>query len=282
MTFQDCVARARDRLVRAGIAGAEARLDAEFLARHTLGWDRGTFLTRRHESAPAGFQSSYEEAIARRAGREPVHLITGTREFWGLEFEVTRDVLAPRPETEILVEEAVAIARSHGLERVVDVGTGSGCIAVALARELASAHVLATDVSAPALEVARRNASRHRVADRIGFVRTNLLSGVGAADLIVSNPPYAEAEGVPALQPEVRDHEPRVALDGGPGGVVVIARVLEQARDVLDPGGWLLVEFGWGQAERVRELAAAERRLQLRGIRDDLQGIPRVAIFRSG
>jgi release factor glutamine methyltransferase len=207
-------------------------------------------------------------------------MIVGHREFWNLDFEVTRDVLVPRPETELIVEIATELA-AEGLvwRRIIDVGTGSGCLAVALAAEFPKAHVVATDVSAAALAVARRNAERHQVAGRITFVECSLLEGVtGTADLIVSNPPYLAETDVPALQPEVSLYEPRQALAAGPDGLSAIRAILESAAPRLAAGGRLVVEFGFGQDAQVAALAAA-RGWALRDIRRDLQQIPRTIVL---
>ena len=302
-------------------------MDAALLARRVLGWELARFIAHETEAAPAGFLPSYESLLARRERREPVSSITGRREFWGLEFEVTRDVLAPRPETELILEEAIAcITRSRRNPRgpagllaasgrqssflspdvedfaheglfppapggagaavepvpiIVDAGTGSGCLAVCLAREFPWSRVIATDLSAPALEVAARNAHRHGVAGRIEFVRTSLLDGVACpATLIVSNPPYVPAGDLPALPPEVREWEPTEALDGGADGLDLVRALLESAPLVLAPGGWLIMEFGYGQEDDVRALLRRSP-LHLVGIRKDLQQIPRTLVARS-
>lgn len=276
----DRIAEARDALVRAGIAPRDAAFDADVLARHALGWDRAQLLSRNREMPPGDFQPAFDRLIARRAAREPVALIMARREFWGLDFEVSRDTLIPRPETELIVEEALAEfgPRQPGL--IVDVGTGSGCLAVALAREFPGARVVATDISGEALRVAARNAARHGVDDRVEFVRTTLLDGVGgAADLIVSNPPYVPAGAAPALAPEIARHEPHVALFGGADGLSVIRDLLAAAPHRLAAGGALVVEFGLGQEDDVRELAAAAGWRVVR-VRRDLQDIARTIVLR--
>jgi release factor glutamine methyltransferase len=166
--------------------------------------------------------------------------------------------------------------------RIVDVGTGSGCIAVALARWLPHAEVVATDASGDALDVARQNAVRHDVLARVRFVKSDLLGGVaGPFDAVVSNPPYVPAADIAGLQPEVRDYEPLQALTGGDDGLDMIRRLVPEAAAVLRPGGWLLFEFGFGQADAVTAVIRAEPRLNLAEIRDDLAGIPRVAVARK-
>jgi release factor glutamine methyltransferase len=280
MTLQDHVARARERLREAGIRAEEAARDAELLARHVLGWDRAAYLTRRDLPAPSTFEDAFEPLVARRERREPAPLILGRREFWGLDFEITSDVLSPRPETELVVEQAAGLARAMEAPLVVDVGTGSGCIAVSLAGELPRAAIIATDISTAALAVARRNAARHGVDGRIDFRLADLLDGVPERpDLIVSNPPYVPAASARALAPEVRDHEPAIALFGtGQDGTGTIRALVAAAADRLAPGGFLVFEFGYGQDEAVAALAPGT--LTLETIGEDLQGIPRIAVFR--
>jgi release factor glutamine methyltransferase len=281
MTIHDLVQGARDRFVSAGISVPLATLDAEVLARQVLGWDRARFLTDRNEKATSVFLLQYEPLVARRERREPVSYILGTREFWGLPFEVGPDVLIPRPETEFIVEEALALVGKDTRPLIVDVGTGSGCIAIALAREVPRARVIATDVSKHALEVARRNATRHGVADRITFVETSFLDGVEErVDVIVSNPPYVPALSQPALTPEVRDYEPAIAVFGGEDGLEGLRSVLEGAASHLAPGGWLVMEFGCGQDDCVTDLVSGVTGLELVKIRHDLQDIPRTVICR--
>ena len=272
---------AREIFMRAGIDTDEAALDAEVLARHVLGWDRATLVARWREAAPESFDERFQPLITRRASREPVAYITGHREFWDLDFEVTPDVLIPRPETELIIEEALRHAREVHLPReILDVGTGSGCIAIALAHELPSARVTGTDISIAALNVARRNAERHGVARRIQFLNADLLDDVTPADLIVSNPPYIPAGDAPGLQPEVAQHEPAVALFGGPGdGLELVRRLLASAAAHLADEGRLMIEFGFGQEAPLRE-AARHAGWDVVRICNDLQGIPRVAILR--
>ena len=280
MTLQDLVLGARERLIQAGIRPELAALDAELLAREALGWDRARFLAERNDPAPGGFGARYEQAINRRERREPVPYITGTREFWGLELEVSRDVLIPRPETELIVEEAVR--RGRGPLAIADIGTGSGCLAIALAREFPTARITATDISPAALSVARRNATRHGVADRISFVQTSYLSAInGPFALIVSNPPYVPAGSAPGLTPEVREYEPDVAVFAGADGLEGLRAVFAQAAPRLAPEGWLIVEFGYGQEELVGQLIGEHPSLSLVKIREDLQDIPRTAVVRK-
>jgi release factor glutamine methyltransferase len=282
---------ARERLIHAGIRPELAALDAELLAREALGWDRARFLAERNDPAPGGFGARYEQAIGRRERREPVPYITGTREFWGLELEVCPDVLIPRPETELIVEEALERGRGRkrgsdpflqGRPLIADIGTGSGCLAIALAREFPASRITATDISHPALAVARRNAARHGVADRISFVQTSYLSAIdGPFALIVSNPPYVPAVSAPGLTPEVREYEPGIAVFGGADGLEGLREVFSQAAPRLAPEGWLMVEFGYGQDEIVGQLIAEHPSLSLVKIREDLQGIPRTVVVRK-
>ena len=275
------LADARERLVRAGLSTGEAALDAEVLARHVLDCDRATLLTRAHDPLPSAFSRLYNELVQRRVAREPVAYIVGHREFWGLEFEVTPDVLIPRPETELVIEEALSeFPHKAVVHTIIDVGTGSGCLAVILAIEFAAAGVVAVDSSPAALDVARRNALRHNVSERVSAVHGDLLRGIHvSADLIVSNPPYVPDTDAATLQPEVARYEPASALYAGPNGLAVIYRLLADAPDRLAREGRLIVEFGFGQEPAVRE-AALQSGWTTERVRPDLQGIPRVAVLR--
>lgn len=276
---RDAIAAARDTLVRSGVAAAEARIDAEVLARHVLGWDRAQLLMNGRDPAPPNFQDAFDALVRRRGAREPVAQILGRREFWGLDFEVTRDVLVPRPETEILIEEAIDFARGHPCGLAVDVGTGSGCIAIAVAHVLPWTRVIAIDASLPALDVARRNAASHQVADRIAFRHGDMLDGVSeTADLILANPPYVPDADAATMQAEVVRFEPHGALFGGADGLDIMRRLMREAPDRLASGGRLIVELGFGQEADVRALAA-ESGWEILRIRDDLQGIPRAAVL---
>ena len=285
-TLRDFVLAARPRLAAAGIEPNEAALDAALLARHVLGWDLAQFVAHETESAPEGFPAAFESVVSRRERREPMSAITRRREFWGLEFEVGPEVLAPRPETEIIIEEALAClgrtGRAGGDLRplIVDVGTGSGCLAVCLAREFPAARVIATDISAAALSIAARNAQRHGVGDRVEFRHTSLVDGVGGpAALIASNPPYIPAGDIAGLPPEVRVWEPLQALDGGLDGLDVVRALVAATTRVLAPGGWLIMEFGYGQRAGVEGLMRGSP-LELVRITKDLQGTPRTLVAR--
>ena len=251
MTVHGHVRQARERLVAAGIPAEEAALDAELLARHVLGWDRATLLARSVDEAPSGFDRPYETVIARRRRREPVAYITGRQEFWGRDFLVGPGVLIPRPETELIVEEALDWARTVPRPlHIADVGTGSGCLAVTLALELPSAVLEATDVSGESLAVARQNADRHLA--RVRFHLASILAGVGTPlDAIVSNPPYIPRDEYETLQPEVREHEPMTALVGGDDGLTVV-------RQVVSGGGQGVESRGQG-ADRDRPRSSGRR-----------------------
>jgi release factor glutamine methyltransferase len=310
MSNQDNSSNSPSLDVRAALKEGMARLRAanvpshtlatELLLMHALGRDRTWLYT--HPEAPLDVANAekYLALIARRAAGEPTQYLTGKQEFWGLEFEVTPAVLIPRPETEHVMEVALARLGPLGFKihldtgipreklRVADVGTGSGCLAVALAWELPHAEVFATDISAPALEVARRNAARHNVADRVHFLRTNLLDALGdesptgvgklpGFDLIVSNPPYVGRDDASQLQREVRDYEPHEALFGGSTGVEMYARLIEEASSLLRPGGVLVLELGYNSAEHVRAIFDGQNCWTNVAFTNDLAGIPRVA-----
>jgi release factor glutamine methyltransferase len=284
-TLRDFVLAARPRLAAAGIEPTEAALDAALLARHVLGWDLAQFIAYETDLAPEGFPAAFESVVSRRERREPMSAIIRRREFWGLEFEVGPEVLAPRPETEIIVEEAIACLGHAGRDDhpgplIVDVGTGSGCLAVCLALAFPAGRVMATDISPAALSIAARNAQRHGVGDRVEFRRTSLVDGVtGPAALIVSNPPYIPAGDIAGLPPEVRVWEPLRALDGGLDGLEVIRALVAAAPRVLAPGGWLIMEFGFGQRAGVEDLMRGSP-LELVRITNDLQQIPRTLVAR--
>jgi release factor glutamine methyltransferase len=280
MTLGDRVTWAREAITAAGVRPEDAALDAEVLARQVLGCDRAGFIVRLRDQEPAVFAKAYGALVDRRCRREPVAYILGEREFWGLPFEVTPDVLIPRPETELIVEEALALfPAGHSPSVIVDTGTGSGCLAVALALEFPDARVIATDISEAALAVARRNAARHG-AGRIDFRAGDLLEPVNEpADLIVSNPPYVASGDAPGLVPEVREHEPHLALFGGPDGLSLFERLFPAAATRIRPDGRLIVEVGYDQDDRVAALAKGHG-WTLDHVRQDLQAITRTLIFK--
>jgi len=280
ISVHERIADARQALLRAGLTVEDARLDAEVLARHALGWDRARLVADGRDPMPADVDREYSALIERRATREPVAFITGQREFWGLGFDVSPDVLIPRPETELIVEAACERrGQLDGVRTIVDVGTGSGCLAIALAREFPDARVLATDISAAALGVASRNAVRHGVDRRVTFVRGDLVEPVqGPVDLVVSNPPYVPS-GV-ELSPDIVRFEPPIALYSGRDGLTLVRRLVASVRSRLADGGLFVVEFGLGQDDEVETLAR-DAGWQDVTIVEDLQGIPRVAVMRK-
>lgn len=285
MTIHARVVAARQRLRDAGIPPDEADLDARLLAEHVLGWTTERYFVDANAAEPSRFAARYDALIARRAAREPFAYIVGHQEFWGLAFAVTPAVLIPRPETELLVQIALELlpedgARTVDAVDVCDVGTGSGCIAVAVARERPRARVVAVDASESALEVARANAARHGVADRIEFRHADLLSGDGRVDIIVSNPPYVAERDRPTIQAEVGRYEPAGALFAGEDGLDVIRRLVADAPRRMTGGGHLVFEFGFGQADEVARLISRTDGLTMVGLRRDLQDIPRAAIAR--
>ena len=276
----------KEAIARLGAANVPSHtLAAELLLMHALGRDRTWLYAYPEEPLDSVAAEKYLALVARRAAGEPTQYLTGKQEFWGLEFEVTPAVLIPRPETEHVVEVALERLRArHSNEpnaplRVADVGTGSGCLAVALAHELPHAEIFATDISAEALEVARRNAERHGVADRIHFHHCGLLRGLAHEsrfDLIVSNPPYVARNEAADLPREVREHEPHSALFGGATGVEFYAQLVREAAQVVGPGGILILELGYNSLDHVRAIFDADVRWTRVAITMDLAGIPRV------
>src|SRR5271156_2755353 len=246
------------------------RRDAELLLAHVLRCDLVALLAHPERPLSASEAIRYESLLMRRLRSEPMQYITGQQEFYGLAFEVSPDVLIPRPETEHLVEAVLKHVKPNA--RIIDVGTGSGAIAVALAHALPGAQVTAVDLSPAALEVARRNAQRHAVSDRVTFLQSDLLVAVegGDFDAVVSNPPYV-ADGE-VLEPQVSNYEPHAALYAGPTGLEVYKRLIPQARKRLKPQGWLMLEIGFGQQAAVEALLHGWSTLSLV---PDLQGIPR-------
>lgn len=274
------LADARTRLAAAGIEPDEAAVDVSLYARTLLAWDPATLLAEQAGPVPHGLEPRFSEWVERRSRREPSAYIVGTREFYGRDFHVSPAVLIPRPETEFIVEQALPLLGQMTRPRVADVGTGSGCLGVTLACEAPGCRVVATDLSHDALIVARSNARRLHVGERIAFITTSYLDGVrGVFDVIVANPPYVRDGDRPGLSPTVR-YEPDVALFGGADGMRDVGGVLDAAVRMLAPGGWLLMEFGFGQEDDV--LAQVRRRTMLRVDRvlADLQGLPRTAVVQ--
>jgi release factor glutamine methyltransferase len=260
-------------------------MNTELLLMFILECDRAYLHAHPERKLSADEQNRYDRALTEREHGMPAQYITGHQEFWGMDLIVTPAVLIPRPETEHVIEtvlERVHVGRAPSPAdlRLVDVGTGSGCIALALAKELPHAEIHATEISPAALEIARANAARHQLKDRVQFHQTDLLQGLerGAFDFVVSNPPYVGESEEDQVQLEVRKYEPRNAVFAGPTGVEVIERLIPQARDTLKPRGWLVMEISGTVAERVRQLLAGWNDV---GITNDLQGIPRVASART-
>jgi release factor glutamine methyltransferase len=269
-------------LAAAGVGTPE--WDAERLLRHVLGWDRAALLADPDRVVAEADAARFRALVRRRSAREPLQHILGTQAFWRHEFLVTPAVLIPRPETELLVETSLEILKDVARPLIVDVGTGSGCIALSLAAERQDAEVHGIDISAPALEVAVANARRLGLDRRVAFHHGDLLAPVthlaGRVDLVVSNPPYVDVEDLHTLAPEVRDHEPPSALCGGAGGLDVYRRLLPAASAILGSRGWVAVEIGQGQAAAVTALAVAAA-LHPTGLARDLQGIERVVVARA-
>jgi release factor glutamine methyltransferase len=259
--------------------GVEAhRLDAELLLAHVLACKRVDLYLAFDQPVTAPDRERFRELVRRRAKeRVPVAYLTGTREFWSLPLCVTPDVLIPRPDTETLVRACAEL----GPRRAADVGTGTGCVAIALARELPDAALVASDVSQAALEIAARNAAAAGVAERVALVRADLLEGNREPfELIASNPPYVPSAVLARLAPEVQ-HEPRLALDGGADGLDVVRRLIAQAPAHLRAGGHLALEVGDGQADAVAGLARAAGAASIR-VERDLAGVERVLVARFG
>lgn len=295
ITIAEALAAATERL-RA--ASPTARLDAELLMAHALGWRRARLLAEGRAAFPDHAHEPFERLLARRADLEPVAYLVGHREFYGLDFLVDRRVLVPRPETELLVELALAAADERPTTNdrmrtqagpsvfgpssliIADIGTGSGCIAVALAANLPAARVYAVDISADALDVARANAERHGVAGRVMLLRGDLLAPLHEpVDLLISNPPYTLLE---QIDEGVRRHEPHLALDGGADGLELYRRLLRGAPGRLRPGGAVLLEIGAEQGPAVAALARqAFPEAEVR-VHRDLAGRDRVVTATSG
>jgi release factor glutamine methyltransferase len=273
-TAGEALQAARDRLAA---ASQNPRRDAEVLLAHVLGADHTALLTHPERVLTAAESAQYEEFLVRRTASEPMQYITGVQEFYGLPFAVSPHVLIPRPETELLVEAVLKRVNPQSRARILDVGTGSGAIAVSLAYALPRAQVTAIDLSPGALEVARGNAETHGVSERITWVKSDLLAAVTSLqfDVVVSNPPYIADREV--LEPQVANYEPHAALYAGPTGLEAYVRLIPQARKVLKPNGWLLLEIGFGQSPAVRKLLSDWTGVLFLS---DLQGIRRVAVAR--
>jgi release factor glutamine methyltransferase len=279
MNIKDSISGAAKELSRAGIDSSRERMSAESLMMFALGCDRAYLYAHPERQLSAEERRRFNAAVAERVSGKPLQYITGHQEFWGLDFKVSSAVLIPRPETEHLVEAALELVRSgKSGSRIVDVGTGSGCIVLALASELPDAELHAVDISAKALQVARENAKRLGFDGRVQFDESDLLSGVtGEFDLVVSNPPYVGQCERDKVQREVREHEPEMAVFGGEQGLDIYRRLIPQAWAALKPGGWLVMEIGFSIEQPVRELLSGWTDVKCVA---DLQGIPRVVVAR--
>ncbi|HWH78059.1 MAG TPA: peptide chain release factor N(5)-glutamine methyltransferase [Candidatus Binatus sp.] len=286
-SIRDAIIEAVRRLSNAGIDSA--RLDAEVLLAHVLKMSRGQLVVSRDSSLTEAQLAKYEWLLRRRIGREPIAYIIGSQEFWSLEFKVSSAVLIPRPETERLIEVALARVGKNGLAlpiNVADLGTGSGAIAITLATELPAARLVATDISATALAIAERNAASHGVEQRIDFLCGDLFASVADCaekfDLIVGNPPYVESEVIATLAPEIRDWEPRGALDGGADGLDFYRRIAAEAYQLLAPNGLIVLEIGAGMGHQVSSLFADLGQYRDIAVYQDYAGRDRVVSAANG
>lgn len=276
MTLREALTQATEQLRQSPDLAPTASRDAELLLLHTLALPRTILYIDPHRSLDPAQHSAFTAAIVRRLAHEPIQYITATQEFFGLALRVTPATLVPRPETELLVEAALARLPKDRSLRLADIGTGSGAIAIALATHLPLAEILALDLSPAALAIARENAQTHQVANRIHFHQADLLTQQpGPFDAILANLPYIPDTDRATLHPQVRDHEPATALFAGPDGLDLYRRLIPQAAPALAPRGLLALEFGFGQQATLAHLLTGWRDLKFL---DDLQGIPRVAL----
>ena len=257
------------------------RLDAEILLAEACSCERIDLYTAFNREAKESVRVAFKELVRRRAEGTPVAHLVGRREFYSLMFRVTPDVLIPRPETEHVVIAVLDLLKERNGQptEIADVGTGSGIIAVSIAKHAPQCRVTAIDVSTAALEIARKNVDRHGVADQVSLLEGNLLEGLSSEkrlDFVVSNPPYVSEAELRESAREVRDHEPHVALLGGPTGIEVIARLVPQAADRLHPGGWLIMECSPMIEPNVRDLIATSGQFEAATTDKDLAGLPRV------
>jgi release factor glutamine methyltransferase len=279
--LKQALASAVERLESADVGSP--RLNAETLLMFVLGVNRAYLYSHPERELTSEEQAGYDDVIAQRSTGMPSQYITGHQEFWGLDFVVSPAVLIPRPETEHLVETVLELAPGVAAPRIVDVGTGSGCIALALANELKTAEVFGVDLSDDALEVARANAARLQLDGRVKFLHSNVLealAGVRDFDFVVSNPPYVGKNEADKVQRSVFEFEPRMAVFSGESGLDVIGPLIEQAHEALKPGGWLAMEIGYSMRDTVLELLIPTMWEDVRVV-PDLQGIPRVVAARS-
>ena len=278
MTLKEALASALEHLETHHVGSP--RLNAETLLMFTLACNRAYLYAHSEQELSPDEERRYFDVIAERGRGKPAQYITGHQEFWGLDFIVTPAVLIPRPETEHVVETVLELPRSMPRGTLVDVGTGSGCIALALATELPHAEIHASDISADALEVARANAARLELESRVRFRQSDLLEAFDARpqfDFVVSNPPYVGLAEPEKVQRQVREFEPKVAVFGGETGLEVYPRLIAQAAKVLKPDGWLVMEIGYSFEARIREMLTGWAEVR---VTPDLQGIPRVIAAR--
>ena len=278
ITLREALTRAAGQLSAHPDLRPTAVPDATLLLMHLLAIDRATLIAHPEMPLARDQQAALQRLVERRLLFEPIQYITGTQEFYGLAFHVTKDVLIPRSETEFLVEAVLARLRHDVAWRIVDVGTGSGAIAIALAHALPQAFVTAIDLSSQALALAQENAQTHAVDQRIRFLQSDLLGAVAAEapfDTIVSNPPYIPDADSSTLHPQVREHEPAQALFAGATGLEVYERLIPQAASLLKPDGLLALEIGFGQRDAIAALLVGWRDVEFIA---DLQQIPRVVI----
>ena len=262
---------------------AEPRKEAVSLLIHTLNADHAFIIANPERELSADEILRFRQVVARRASREPLQYITGVQEFFNLKFEVTPDVLIPRPETELIVEAALDLLKSAESPFIADVGTGSGCIAISLLHEMQSARAVGIDISSNALAVARRNAERHSVIARFALTQGDGLSGLEGRPIfsaIVSNPPYIPQRDIDGLQPEVREYEPLSALLAGEDGLFQIRVLVQDAARFLQTNGYLIFEIGFNQGDKVKALLN-QMNWELIEVRKDLQQIPRAFVLRK-
>ena len=281
MTLKQAIDAAFDLFLREDVPSP--RLNAELLMMFVLGCERAYLFAHPERPLSVDEKARYQEVTGERARGCPTQYITGHQEFWGLDLIVSPAVLIPRPETEHVVEAVLELAKTHeasGPLRLVDVGTGSGCIALALANEMPRAEVHACDVSEEALTIARINAARLQLEGRVNFRQSDLISAYAGEqfDFVVSNPPYVGESEADKVQKQVRDFEPRIAVFSGWEGMDIYRKLVPQAREALKPGGWLVMEIGFSTEERIKALLGGWTGLQTTA---DLQGIPRVVAARK-
>ena len=265
-----------------GAGVAEARRESGSLLVHAIGRDRTFIVTHAGELLDTAAIEVFRKLIERRAAGEPLQYLTGHQEFFKLDFEVTPDVLIPRPETELIVEIGLELLKGNAGPFIADLGTGSGCVAISLLYELRDARAIATDISPRALQIAQRNAERHGVTDRLTVIESDCFAKVDpdwTFSLIASNPPYIRDDEMETLQREV-GYEPRAALAGGPDGLDIVRRLLREASPFLGPGGHFVFEIGFGQNSLVEQLINPEV-WELTEMRPDLQGIARTVVLRK-